>query len=264
MTTTGDARVDSAFARMISTASARQRELAAWLPTVPQTIPCQRHPDVSRSIVLERSRVGEAYYGPCHQCRADLAARAEADRLQSMGVPLNLCGATLDNWKPYGEADEAILEQCRKFARDKRGFLLLLGDLGTGKTHMAVAILRTFSRGWLVKQSELLRRLRATYRDRAAVDPVDAAQDASLLVLDEVGLSAGGRDELPLLHDVLDHRHGNQKPTILTGNLGTDQLAAVIGDRMADRLKESAFAVLVLSGASNRAEARDRYFRGAE
>lgn len=75
-----------------------------------------------------------------------------------------------------------------------------------------------------------------------------------------MGLSAGGRDELPLLHDVLDYRHGHQKPAILTGNISVDQLRDVVGERMADRLRESCFAVLNFTGKSHRRESRERYF----
>lgn len=86
------------------------------------------------------------------------------------------------------------------------------------------------------------------------------AKTVACLVLDEIGLSSGGRDELPLLHDILDHRHGNFLPTILTGNIELDTLRDVIGERMSDRLKESVFAILNFGGASHRSQARAGYF----
>jgi DNA replication protein DnaC len=112
----------------------------------------------------------------------------------------------------------------------------------------------------MVKQSQLLRMLRDTYRDKAALDPVEACQGAGCLLLDEIGLSAGGKDELPLLHDVLDYRHGEKLPTIITGNVSPEQLRDIIGERLADRLKQSAFGILLFSGKSNRPAAKDRYF----
>jgi len=110
----------------------------------------------------------------------------------------------------------------------------------------------------------LLRRLRDTYRNKAAVDPVDECQQAGLLVIDEMGVSSGGRDEFPMLHEVLDYRHGERKPTILTGNLSWDELKDVIGARLSDRLKESASAILSFSGQSYRSQARTRYFASHE
>ena len=131
---------------------------------------------------------------------------------------------------------------------------------GTGKSHLSAAALRQIGGGWFVKQSSLLFALRATYRDKAARDPIERAQSARLLVLDDVGISSGGRDELPLLHEILDHRHGEKLPTIMTSNLPLEGLSAVIGDRMSDRLRESAFRVLNFTGTSNRRGARQRYF----
>ena len=233
-----------------------------FLSTLPATTPCEIHPQMTRPRDDPKSCFAKKpIFAPCELCEAEKRQQAETNKLKRMGVPLILCPATFDNWTPADEGDEANLEKVREFSRVRRGFLVLLGDLGTGKSHLAVAAFRTFNRGWFIKQSELLRRLRKTYRDQAAVDPVDEAQNAGCLVLDEMGLSPGGRDELSLLHDVLDHRYGNLKPTILTGNITLDELFSVIGDRMADRMRESAFAVLNFGGVSRRAAARDNYFQ---
>jgi DNA replication protein DnaC len=233
-----------------------------FLSTLPAATPCAEHPQMIRPRDDQQSlRAQRAVFRLCELCEAERRQLAEIEKLQGRGVPLILCTATFDNWTPADDGDAANLETAREFSRVRRGFLILLGELGTGKSHLAVAAFRTFNRGWFIKQSELLRRLRQTYRDKAAVDPIDEAQNAGCLVLDEIGVSPGGRDEFPLLHDVLDHRHGNQKPTILTGNLTLDELRAVIGDRMSDRIRESAFAVLNFGGVSRRGAVRDNYFQ---
>ena len=229
--------------------------------TLPATALCPRHPEVQRPRDDRKSWVERrAMFGPCPVCEEALRKHLERERLMHMGVPDILCDATLENWPATDEQAAANLAVVREFARDRRGFLVLLGDVGRGKTHLAVGVLRTFKSGSLVTQSELLRRLRATYRDREAENPVQVAQDAACLVLDEMGYSTGGADELNLLHDILDYRHGHRKPTILTGNVGYDQICSVIGGRMADRLRESAFAVLSFGGPSARPMVRERYF----
>lgn len=256
-----DPQLENALLRLQGSIARRASENQAFLATLPQNSPCPKHADQVRQRDDQQSCYERrAMYSPCPLCIADRKLQDEAERLQRMGVPANLHRATFENWRPADEQGEAILAETRRFAATHRGFLVLLGDLGTGKTHLAVAVLRMFKSGLLIKQSELLRRLRQTYRDKAAVDPVDEAQSAGCLVMDEVGISPGGRDELPLLHDVLDHRHGNFLPTIITSNLSLDGLRDAIGCRMADRLKESAFSVLQFGGQSNRREARARYF----
>jgi DNA replication protein DnaC len=260
---------ESVGARMLKLSRERAAALVAFLATQPQLRQCGKHPDETRRIDLETSQratvgaggIHTAAYTPCPRCQEDRKAAEHADHLRRSDVPSNLLHCTFGNWTPRDVAEAEHLRTVIAFAEDKRaGFLIMLGPVGTGKTHLAVAAMRGFRSSCLVKQSTLLQNLRDTYRDRNAVDPVDRCQGTGLLVLDEMGVSSGGKDELPMLHEILDHRHGEAKPTILTGNLGWEELKTVIGQRMADRMKESAFAILTFSGESHRKEARHRYF----
>jgi DNA replication protein DnaC len=65
-----------------------------------------------------------------------------------------------------------------------------------------------------------------------------------LLVLDELGVSTGGRDEFPALYEVLNHRHGEELPTVLTTNVPIEQFVEAFGDRIADRLATARFCQL--------------------
>lgn len=256
-----DQTLEASLERIRIAAENRNKELDAMLSESPLTIQREVHHtprELSREL---SSRAGRPAYARCQTCVKDQQDEKLRERIHKAGVPLNLCNATFDNWTPESENDESHLDQCRRFTKARRGFLVMLGDLGTGKGHLAAAITRHFRYPLFIKQSELLRRLRHTYRDKAAVDPVEQAQDADLLVLDEMGLSAGGKDELPMLHDVLDHRYNERKPTVLTGNISITELQSIVGERMEDRLRECAFAVLMFAGNSNRREARDNYFK---
>ena len=256
-----DQEVIARFARMKENWEAQEKLKANFVASLPQSQPCERHPGEIQLVNADKSWCQKVpVFSACPVCIAEYRQQQDEDRLRGFGVPLNLLKARLDNWTPVDEIAKANLTKVQEFEKARRGFLVMLGDLGTGKSHLAVGVLRKSKSGLYVKQSELLRRLRQSYRDKAADDPVDEAQDAGCLVLDEVGFSAGGRDELPMLHDILDHRHGNQMPTILSGNITMDELDRVIGERMADRLRESNFAVLTFGGSSHRASARDRYF----
>ncbi len=246
-------------------ASFHQRRAQIWgfLATLPVSSPCPHHPGHERPRDDRESWAERrVIFGPCARCESFRQEQKEIQRLEAMGIPRNLCDATLDNWKclPDDPLAAEHLAAVRDFARKRRGFLVLAGDLGRGKSHLAAAVLRTFRRGWMVKQSELLRQLRATYRDAAALDPVRKAQQTDCLVLDEMGLSPGGADELCLLHDVLDFRHGAGQPTILTGNIGYEEMCAVMGPRMKDRLRESAYKILTFGGHSVRRQAKEKYF----
>jgi DNA replication protein DnaC len=171
-----------------------------------------------------------AGYAPCPKC----VEHTENQKLKRYGVPENLIHAKFINFTPCDEVEAGHVEAVKEFCKKRTGFLILSGDYGTGKTHLAVAALRKLKGGWLVKQATLLRLLRATYSDRNADDPIERVQNTQLLILDDVGLSGGGKDELPMLHEILDFRHGSRLPTIVTSNLPFENLSAVLGERMAD------------------------------
>lgn len=256
-----DLRIECRCAGLLTAIQARQAEFSQWLANQPQSVTCshgQKHPIDAEQSSLATRRIGEfkAVYQDCQACAADMAG----EWLKMRGVPSILCHASLDNWIARNEQESATLDSVKRFSRVRRGFLLLLGEVGTGKSHLAVAVMRHFRKPWLIKQSNMLGMLRKTYRDDRAEDPLDKAKAADLLVLDEIGLSSGGRDELPLLHEALDFRHGERLPTILTSNLALDGIREVLGPRLTDRLRESAFAILSMSGSSMRAERRKLYF----
>jgi len=271
MTTPADLNIESRMAEIIRRAEAREQALRTFLADCPPTIACASHPEVIRLISFERSQLKTAKndgelcvaYEPCGICQAERAENDVRERLKRQGVPDVLLHCTFENWSCPDDSHRGHLEVVREFCRARCGCLALLGGLGVGKSHLAVAAMRHFKDGLFVKQNTLLRRLRATYRDAKAGDPVEEAQRTGLFVLDEVGLTSGGRDELPALHEALDFRHGHRKPTIVTSNLTWEQLGGVIGDRLADRFTESAFRILVFGGTSKRPTARKRYFAGA-
>jgi DNA replication protein DnaC len=243
-----------------------EAELGPWLKTQPQSLPCPRHPNFIRALDAAKSEWHasgsfRAAYQPCPLCAKEAATAREHARLHEQGVPSNLLNATLDNWTPRDDQERAHLEVVRAFLKVLRGFLILLGDVGVGKSHLAVGVLRICRYGRFVKQSTFLRQLRDTYRDRQAEDPIEAYQKAELLVLDEIGVTSGGRDEAPAIYEVLDYRYGERKPTILTANVSWDELKGILGNRMSDRLREAAFRILEFGGPSHRGEARDGYFK---
>jgi DNA replication protein DnaC len=207
--------------------------------------------------VFQKARVPPEYHR-CPKCWEIELRKKLADN----GVPDVLVACTLDNWTPGNAEEKQHLEAVRSFALDvSKGFLILLGPVGVGKSHLAVAVMRTFrGQGTFVKQSTLLRQLRATYNDKKADDPIEACQKAPLLVLDEMGLSGGGRDEAPMLNEILDYRYGHLLPTVITSNLDWGTLREELGERLSDRMRECAHAVLIFSGPSHRAEQRDKYF----
>lgn len=149
----------------------------------------------------------------------------------------------------------------RRFLTDRAstGSLLLMGPTGTGKTHHAVGALRA-----CVLQSARRRRplswqftthpnLNAALRpaaDDAHLAAYDHAEQADLLVLDDLGAGKATDWTADTLYRLIDARWSNQRPTIATTNMPAADLRAAVGDRVASRL--AAGTVVALDGGDRR------------
>lgn len=190
-------------------------------------------------------------------------------RLARAGVPPLLQGCSFESF--IADTDELLghLAKARGFAAAPTGFLLLLGSWGNGKSHLAASVLRAFGRGHYFRHLDLVNRLRATYaRSSAAADEdepgiADVCRDSDLLVVDELGVAQGGNDAETMLHDVLDHRVSHYKPTVICANIPAGEFRVEFGDRLADRFRLAAFAVLNFTGPSRRRDGNVAYLAAA-
>jgi DNA replication protein DnaC len=182
-------------------------------------------------------------------------ARIEARFAQS-GIPSGFVKRTFDTFRAETPEQQAALDRCRRFAiefptaLETGASLVMLGGIGTGKTHLAVAIAhQIMARAHTVMYStamELVARIRDTMRRDATVsttDLVDMAGAVDLLVLDEFGVQGATEDVRAHLTNVLDRRYRNAKPTILISNMSGQEFADYVGDRVADRLRERSRAI---------------------
>lgn len=250
-----------------------RRDLEAFAAGQPQTVACNVHPHVIRHInlnlssaVTHQARLAGAegftlVYDPCPECRRDRATSKKSSWLQSAGCPPILCHATFDTFCIENDQDRNALGMAHKFAADGKGFLFMTGALGDGKSFLAVAILRAVGKGMFMTHNDLLFKLRRGYGDRDAEDVLERAIEAKLFVLDDVGLSTGGRDDIPMLHHVLSNRHDAQMPTVVTSNLTLPDVYRTLGDRMAQRFAQSQYAHVAFSGPSHRQRERANYLK---
>ncbi len=257
-------------ARMDKVMQAKRNEALAfhaYLETQPAVIQCDKHPGERRRLdkALSEAATIRAKYRPtaayelCPICAQGTVEQEIRDRLARQGVPPLLLHCSLENYRAENEAEADNLRAVKEFAAWQRGFLVMLGKVGNGKTHLAIGVQRQCKGAVFIQQSKLLSELRNSYHDRQVENPTERCQKARLLILDEVGVSGGGRDEYPMLHAILDHRYTHQLPTILTGNLNLDEFRQLLGERLTDRVREAASAILTFSGRSRRADNRAQY-----
>ncbi len=129
-----------------------------------------------------------------------------------------------------------------EYAEDPYGWLVLIGKVGCGKTHLAAAIAnRLLARGSLVlfsTVSDLLDHLRATFAP-SSTEVYDQLfqkmREAALLVLDDLGAQQSSPWANEKLFQLLNYRYNSRIPTIITtNNTGLQGVEERIRSRMID------------------------------
>lgn len=189
------------------------------------------------------------------QAEAQQKAQAARQRIEAMiedaAVPARFIGRTFDNFNASTDTQRAALKTARDFAESfaghrKRGTGLILSGLpGTGKSHLAAAVLQAIMPahcGLYTTCMNVIRMVRGTWRkdsDKSESQVLQMLGTVPLLVLDEIGVQYGTDGEQTILFDVLDRRYRDMMPTILLTNQNLAGLKQFIGERSFDRIAET-------------------------
>ena len=184
---------------------------------------------------------------------------------QRSGVPDRFRNATLDNWRPVGAAQDAVLTAVRAYAESSESALqsgrglILLGAVGVGKTHLAVGVtqkvIASGHAATFVRVGDLFAAIKRSFNPDAAAFDDENLRSVQFLILDDLGASRGTDWETSVLHDLLAHRYDHRLPTIVTTN--ESDFDRVVGERIADRFDENALR-LTIAGTSQRKTAGHR------
>lgn len=153
-----------------------------------------------------------------------------------------------DNFKSSSASRKRVLETARKFVDEYQpngNGLLFMGESGTGKTHLAVAILKELIQkrypGVFYNIITLLDELRASYNsqdDSEQWELIDRVRDTSILVLDDLGAEKTSGWVNDRLYAIINYRYENKKTTIVTSNKDIPELKDQVGYRIYSRLIE--------------------------
>ena len=201
---------------------------------------------VSADADIDNPEFGRLYACSCRL--ADLQQQMTAQRQQcsSLGP---LTEKTFDNFLPEGHAHDQIqrdnlkraYEQARGFADNPRGWVLLHGGYGCGKTHLAAAIANhCLLRGtdvFFVNTPDLLDHLRATFGPGSTVaydDLFEQTRNVPLLILDDLGAENPTQWAQEKLYQIINHRYNAALPTVITCNVELERIEPRVRSRLVD------------------------------
>lgn len=217
---------------------------------------------------------GKPVFSICPKCQdendkmiQERSKQAELERkeklLKACGIPERFKNCTLDNYRVTSEVQDKAYKGVLRFVEMMPSPfpLFLCGSYGTGKTHLAVGVIKSLLESGKIKKAQyittmkMIREIRATYHPKSndtEQAAIDRFVDKDLLVLDEVGLQNGTDNEKLLIYEVLNGRYENLKPTVLISNLPYAGLTDYLGERVIDRLKDKNGVLAIFNWGSER------------
>ena len=189
------------------------------------------------------------------------AEREKLERYEKSGVPERYLKESLDTYKITNEMQTTAANAATNFLHAVKcgefKSLVLIGNAGTGKTHLACAIIREVGGKYRTAPDivEEMRRTKSFSANETEGDIIDYYGRLKLLVIDEIGRGIAATDEKYMLYQILNARYNTRKPTVLISNFTKADFLQYIGVAAADRLVESA-EVWELNGESYRRELR--------
>lgn len=223
---------------------------------------------------------------------AQVRAQAQADyeaRLKRAGLVGWLGRATFDNytlradWPGSADVKRQVMNYCTGLIDDtlprSRNWLILCGSYGSGKSHLAAAIIRNM---FLVKHPSYFRvwpayleRIKASWeRERRVFDDSDDGpqetesdiarelQNGKVVVIDDLDKKVATEWTKSTLYSVLNHRYNAELPTILTFNYGPGEadpqapgraaLEQYLGRAVLDRVIGATYDIIEFNGPSYR------------
>ncbi|OGO24254.1 MAG: DNA replication protein DnaC [Chloroflexi bacterium RBG_16_50_9] len=202
-------------------------------------------------IVHPRLPSGEPNYRQVVPCRCvrgemDSERRTRLQRYSNLG---SLTRFTFTNLEPKGKSGNPqsqeqfsrVCQAAKNFAAEPKGWLILSGPSGSGKSHLAAAVANErISSGYpafYITAPDLLDHLRSSFTPGSEVpydEFFDQVRNTPLLVLDDLGAQTGTPWAKEKLDQLLTSRFNGELPTVIITITPVAQLDERLRTRLAD------------------------------
>ena len=196
--------------------------------------------------------LGDPKYGKLNRCKNNpvYLDSARQERLRHVGNLDVHKDKTFENFitEPIGTNYTPLingslnlaLQSAVGFAQAPRGWLVLEGTYGCGKTHLAVAIGNTRVEQFgdevlFMTAPDLLDFLRTTYSANSEIsydESFDRIRNMPFLILDDLGVENPSGWAKEKLFQLLNYRYSAELPTVITTNVELEELDPRLSSRM--------------------------------
>lgn len=160
-----------------------------------------------------------------------------------------------------GETSRRVEAFIKHYEEGMGLFLVVLGGVGTGKTHIACSVMNELQSGTYLDMPELHLKLNTADRYNATETREQLMHRLSkckLLVLDEVGRMPNRKEqEQETLFYLMNKRYANGRATIIVSNMSLKEFNEFAGQAIIDRMKGRSI-FLELTGESRRGKNGNR------
>jgi DNA replication protein DnaC len=182
----------------------------------------------------------------CPDCNVAVQRRLQAMKAIS-SLRGEMLGHTFKNFRRVQGATDAYIAST-EFAKEPKGWLVIYGINGNGKTHLAAAIAnQLLAKGKVVlflNVPELLDYLRDAFNpkrdwDESALsyeERFTTIKTAPVLILDDFGAESETAWANEKLYQLLNYRTDTALPTVITTNLKLEDFEERLHSRLANRL----------------------------
>jgi DNA replication protein DnaC len=214
-------------------------------------------------IPIEPLKVGGSdQYPPsmvCESCEkkkeTERKEKAKAHRIENYnenrreaGLPVRYAEIKFSSLE-IDEHNREAVDAAKSFIENPKGFLTFIGGAGRGKTWIAAAIAREMilncdCEWWpgrpppikWIRAIDALNSIRAEFSQPGENKARRMLYSARILFLDDLGTEKVSDWVIETIYDLIDFRYCEALPTVITSNLGGQDLAKVFGTRVVSRL----------------------------
>jgi len=156
--------------------------------------------------------------------------------------------ASLAKWL----ADDNSKELVNKWINNPRNFLVVIGPPGVGKTYLCVAIANYLinhkRQVFYTNQRRYFERIqKAIGSNQNQYEEIRKISQNEILIYDDLGASTNSEWQKEVMLDLIDQRYSENRPTIITSNLGWNAMKELLGERTQRRINSEDNTIIIVS-----------------